>query len=178
MTGFAQYAPPWFFGVTLWIEDDYIEKGQAALNVLSQTEPLTKDVPDTSVLEDASRYYGVGAPESIRGPGPVHGAADYHMVILDDTLSMDWFFETASAYWDRFRPIVTMNTDFLDMMPYSKSLAVTLVVSATRRFEAENFIRENYPNAYLDPIIVQDGTTYGQLARIFQQRVETGRRFG
>jgi len=174
----AQQAPPWFFGVTLWIEDDYVEDGQAALNVLSQNAPYTKEVPDISVLEDSSFYFASGAPDSIRGPGPVHGQADLHMVLLDDTLSVDWFFETASGYWDRFRPIVTTNTDFLDMMPYSKSLAITLVVSSVRRFEAENFIRENYPNAYLDPLIVQDGNTYAQLATVFQQRVETGRRFG
>lgn len=175
----AQVAPPWFFGVCLWKEDIYEEKGQRTLRRLAEEPPLTKNVPPISIMLDGSSYIqnGVGS-QVLRGPGPIHGEADLHMVVLDDSLSTDWFFNSARAYWDQFRPIVTTETDFFDMMPWEKSLAITLIVSAPRRFEAETLIREQYPNAYLDPLIVREDGGPDQLQRVFAQRVATERRFG
>ncbi|MEM6284479.1 MAG: hypothetical protein AAF787_19965 [Chloroflexota bacterium] len=180
----AQVAPPWFFGVCLWKEDDYVNKGQRALTRLIQNAPIQAVIPDIPVMQDGSSYVpGLrspgAAPEVLKGPGPIHGQVDFHMVIVDDTLSMDWWFQTAGEYWDQFRPILTTETDFLDMMPWEKSLGITLIVSNVRRFEAETLIREGYPNAYLDPIIVTPGeSTLEQVSRVFAQRLETGRRFG
>ncbi len=179
----TEFAQPWFFGVCLWKEDVYVEKGQATLNRLAGAPPLMKYVPPIGVMQDGSTYIPPGElPPGgfpLRGPGPIHGQADFHMVLIDDTLSSDWFFETGRIYWEQFRPIVTTETDFFEMMPWEKSLAITLIISSVRRFEAEGLIRERYPNAYLDVIVVrEDDTSFEQVSRVFAVRVETGRRFG
>ena len=178
----AQQAPPWFFGVCLWKEDVYEQKGTATLDRLAGAAPLEKPVPPIPVMGDGSEYIPPGqltGEYQLRGPGPIHGQADFHMLVVDDTLSNDWLFDTARSYWESFRPIVTTQTAFFGMMPWEKSLAITLMVSAVRRFEAEAFVRENYPNAYLDIIVIREGeTTPEQISRVFQLRVDTGRRFG
>jgi hypothetical protein len=174
-------APPWFFGVTLWKEDIYREKGQDALGRLASIPQIPKEVPPLSVMADGS-----GPPaaqpdvpeETLRGPGPILGQADFHMLIIDNQLGTEWFFRTAVNYWDMFRPIVTNQIDFLELLPYEKSLAVTLLVTDDRKAVAEALIRDNYPNTYLDTITVADEDSIERVAQVFAVRVQRGLRFG
>ena len=48
------------------------------------------------------------------GPGPVHGQADNHFVILAPDLSETWFFEVGRLYWDRFKPTLMPIYDFIN----------------------------------------------------------------
>jgi hypothetical protein len=173
----ATSSPPWMFGVTLWKEDVYEDKGGPTLGRLAQVQQTLKSVPPISVMADGSiPIFPPG--EGLRGPGPISGQADFHMVIIDNRLSSDWFFRTAKPYWEMFRPIVTESIDFLAMMPYEKSLAITLLVTTERRFEAEQAIRQNYPNTYLDTITIDDTETFERVSQIFAMRVQSGLRFG
>lgn len=173
----AAQAPPWFFGVCLWKEDIYLEKGGRALARLTELPASRKNVPDISVMLDGS-VPQIDPEAPPRGPGPVHGQADFHMVLIDRSLSTDWFFNTASNYWNLFRPVVTTVIDFFELMPYEKSLAVTLIISEARHIDLERQIRERYPNAYLDPIIIYPNDTLERVNQIFEMRVQVGRRFG
>lgn len=172
----ATDAPEWMFGVTLWKEDAYRERGQVTLSRLEQTQPVRKSVPAIPVMLDGSEAHAVG--ELLKGPGPIHGTADFHVVVLDAALGEAWFFDTAEAYWQTFKPILTTSVAFFEWLPYETSLAVTFIVSAENQAQAETRMRQNYPNAYVESIVVFPEQTLEQIATIFAQRVATGRRFG
>ncbi len=157
-------APAWFFGVCLWKEDDYYEPGPArAITRLIETPPLLRTVPPIDVLP------GVG-------PGPIHGEPDFHMVILAPGLEPQWFFETAQAYWNTFRPIVTSNWTLVEFVPHTKSLAVTVIAPPDMADSMRASIQAKYANVLFD-LIVAD-TDLDSVAEVFNSRVWANRRFG
>ena len=157
-------APAWFFGVCLWKEDDYYEPGPArAITRLIETPPLLRTVPPIDVLP------GIG-------PGPIHGEPDFHMVILAPGLEPQWFFETAQAYWNTFRPIVTSNWTLVEFVPHTKSLAVTVIAPPDMADSMRASIQAKYANVLFD-LIVAD-TDLSSVAEVFNSRVWANRRFG
>lgn len=169
----ATTAPPWFFGVCLWKEDEYYDLVRArAIDRLEQTTPLTKFVPATGT---ASPYAPISL-DDLPGPGPIDGAPDFHMVILAPNLEPRWFFETARPYWNTFRPIVTSITDFMDFFPYSKSLAMTIITPIDQVEAVRQTVTERFPNALLD-IIIAEGDLRN-VSDLLNARVWTEKRFG
>jgi hypothetical protein len=160
----THYAPSWFFGVCLWKEDDYFEPGPArAISRLIETAPLLRTVPPTDILPGF-------------GPGPIHGDPDYHMVILAPGLDPSWFFDTAQAYWNVFRPIVTTTWNLIEFIPRTQSLAVTVIAPPDMADSMRLSIEEKYGNVLFDLIVV--GDDIASVADIFNARVWANRRFG
>lgn len=168
----TRFAPPWFFGVTLWKEDDYyVPTNAPAIGRLAETAPLFRDVPDIEVMNPG---FGVPViPEPI-GPGAIHGQADHHMVILAPGLEAYWFFDAAQAYWLTFRPMVTTHTELIDYIPNSQSLAATVITPPEMVDTMRLVISERYPNVYFDLIIAD---TLEAVRYTFNDRVVSNRRF-
>lgn len=162
----ARAAPPWFFGVTLWKEDEYYDPvAIIAITRLSETPPVLKPIPPTEVM---------AAPSF--GPGPLVGDPTHHIVVLAPGLETRWFFETARAYWNTFRPIVTSSWNLIDFIPYEQSLAVTVISPPDMVDSLRQSIQERYPNVLFDLIIVDD--EFSIVADILNARVWSSRRFG
>ncbi|MDZ4763559.1 MAG: hypothetical protein SGI73_03335 [Chloroflexota bacterium] len=170
----AQQAPAWFFGVTLWKEDEYYGNDgwiAPAIGKLASTPPILKQVPALEVM-------GTGMPTPTStppGPGPIHGQADYHMVILGIGLESRWFFDTAQAYYNTFRPIVTTLPELMQYIPPSQSLAATILTLPETAEVIETALRVRYPNLWLDMIIADD---LERVRQLFVQRVRLNLRFG
>jgi len=109
------------------------------------------------------------------GPGPIHGQADYHIVILSAGLSVEWFFDTAQSYYQTFRPIVTMQSELFNFIPYTQSLGATVIAPPDLVNVMETSIRQAYPNVYFDLIVADD---VARVRALFETRVRTNRRFG
>ncbi len=170
----AEQAPPWFFGVTLWKEDEYYIPGPVrTIGRLGELPVVLKQVPPIEVMGSGF----VGGPRAIPqyGPGPIQGAADFHFVVLAPGLDSSWFFETARTYWDRFRPIVTTDLSLVDHIPFSQSAAITIISPPDLIETLRQAASLPYPNAYLDII---EATTREAVATIFANRVAVDRRFG
>jgi hypothetical protein len=165
-------APPWLFGVCLWKEDDYFEPGPArAITRMREVAPLLRTVPPMEVM-------GTGyepEPLVIPGPGPIHGQADFHIIILAPGLNTDWFFETAAAYWNQFRPIVTVDLSLIDYITSDKSLAVTVIAPPDSRVAMTQRIQQQYPNVWFDLILAEDAQS---IAEVFTRRAQRNQRFG
>lgn len=160
----THYAPSWFFGVCLWKEDDYWEPGPAkATDRLIETPPLLRTVPPMEIVQAF-------------GPGPVHGEPTYHMVILAPGLEPQWFFDTARAYWNNYRPIVTGAWDLIDHIPYEQSLAATVIAPQDMVDSMTRAIRQKYPNVLFDLVIANGDLS--NVAEIFNARVWSNRQFG
>ncbi|MDX2162034.1 MAG: hypothetical protein SF162_11965 [bacterium] len=169
----ATQAPPWFFGVTLWKEDDYyVPTNARAIDRLSETEPILKLVPSIEVMAPAPLPSPTPQPT---GPGPIHGQADFHMIILGPGLESRWFFETAQAYWNTFRPIVTTLPELINTLLPSQSLGATVIAPPDTVDVVRQTIQQAYPNVYFDLVVADD---LDRVRTIFNERARTNRRFG
>ena len=170
----AREAPPWFFGVTLWKEDEYYLPGVTrAMGRLGDVAPILKDVPAIDTMGSGIPITPV-VPHFI-GPGPIHGQADYHMIILGPGLESRWFFETAQAYWNTFRPIVTTHDDLIGLIPGSRSLAVTVIASPDTADVVRSEIKERYINVWFDLILAD---SIDAVMETLNTRARSNRRFG
>lgn len=166
----AQQAPPWFFGVCLWKEDEYYDKIHArAIDRLAETAPILKNVPATATIGDLGSH-----PP---GPGPVHGDPDLHMVFLSPALDSRWFFDTAQPYWTTFRPMVVTSTDLIGFLTYDQSLAVTIIAPPDQLDPIKLSILKPYPNVLIDPIVAA-GDDFSSVATLLNGRVWANKRFG
>jgi hypothetical protein len=167
----ATQAPPWFFGVTLWKEDDYYSPGTApAIGALSATMPILKEVPPLELIGS-----GIIVSPTPPGPGVIRGQADFHMVMLAPGVDSTWFFDTAQAYWNTFRPMFTTRFELIDLITSDYSIAVTLITPADMLDTLRASLTDRYPNVYLDVIITDDQARVEQL---FNDRVRANLRFG
>jgi hypothetical protein len=170
-------APPWFFGVCLWKEDEYYPAGKVrAIQRLEETPPLYRAVPSIEVMGGGYQSIRIGPDgQPLRGPGPIQGRADMHMIVLAPGLESDWFFATAQPYWNTFRPIVTTRAEFVEYIPFTRSLAVTVIAPPDLVEAMTQEIQERYPNIWFDLIIADD---LDRVREVFNERTRVNRRFG
>jgi hypothetical protein len=163
----ARQAPAWFFGVCLWKEDSYWDPGPArAITRLTETLPILKDVTAVEVM-----------PEPVTmGPGSVHGEPSFHIIILAPGLEPDWFFETAQAYWNNFRPMVATIWDYINYIPSDRSLATTVIATPDMADSMREIIQKQYPNVLFDLVLAEGD--YANVADVLNARVWGNRRFG
>ncbi|MFO7323471.1 MAG: hypothetical protein DIU68_017205 [Chloroflexota bacterium] len=174
----ARHAPPWFFGLTLWKEDDYYFNGtnSRAIDRMAELEPAYKHVPPLDVMRDGFTGAPLGPDgRALVGPGPIQGQAEYHMVVLSPGLDPAWFFETAQSYWTMFRPMVTTDLRLIDLVPYESSLATTVIAAPDQVHQMTQAIQERYPNVWFDLIIASD---LDDVRALLNERVLMNRRFG
>jgi hypothetical protein len=174
----SEQAPPWMFGVCLWKEDEYYIPGPVpAIGRMGELPVLARNVPAIEVM--GSGYSPVlangGRPVPQYGPGPIQGEADFHIVLLAPGLDTSFFFDTARAYWDRYRPIVTTDLTLVDLIPFARSAAITIITPPELAETLRQAATLPYPNAYLDVIETTDMAT---VANLFAARVQVNRRFG
>jgi len=178
--------PPWFWGLTLWLEDDYFfSDGRpiAAMQRMIDEPPLlmtvegidpsrgaiyklTKDEPGTSAPRPKS-------PEP--GPGPIEGSPDYHWLVLAPGLQADWFFQAARNYWQTFRPTVLTDWRMIRNVPASKSMAVTVLARSDTIAYLNKRIRDTWPNLYYDAIVYDN---LSQMQAELDRRADVLKRFG
>jgi hypothetical protein len=174
----ARIAPPWFFGVCLWKEDDYFFNGThaRAIDRLIAIPALYRNTPPLDVMSDGfvpTAFSLEGAP--LIGPGPIRGQADFHMIILAPGLQADWFFKTAQSYWNAFRPIVTVHSELIDLLPHDVSLAATIIAPPELVDTMTETIQQVYRNVWFDLIVADD---LDNVRDLLNGRVLVNRRFG
>jgi len=187
----VEKGPPWFWGVTLWMETDFYDlqgthpvihrfakEAPLLMNVANIdtgggvfTQPVPKlpveEVPETPVTTPI-------APPGV-GPGPVEGQPDYHWLILAPGLQADWFFQAARRYWQVFRPTVITDWSLIGVLPGDKSLAVTVLARSDTASYMEEHIRNTWPNVFYDPIVFD---TLSDMQSELDMRATYQRRFG
>jgi hypothetical protein len=170
----ARAAPPWFFGVTLWKEDEYYAPDgyiAPAVSRLAAFPPVIKTVPPMEVMGELP----IIATPTPSGPGPIHGQADWHFVILGVGLEAGWFFDTGQAYYNTFRPVVTTLPDLIQFIPPSESLAATVISLPETADLLRNAVRDRYPNVYIDLMLAD---SIDRVRDEFNRRVRLNLRFG
>lgn len=172
----SEQSPPWMFGLTLWKEDEYYAPDPVrAIGRMGELAVVAKAVPPLETMGEQIVVANDVRPLASYGPGPIQGTATYHFILLAQGLDSSWFFDTARAYWDTFRPIVTTDLSLIDFVSFDESVAITIVSPPDLMQTLMQAAAIPYPNAYLDLITATD---IAEVARIFDDRVSVNRRFG
>ncbi|MEP7293411.1 MAG: hypothetical protein ABI835_16625 [Chloroflexota bacterium] len=170
----AREAPPWAFGVCMWKEDEFwIPHATQAIERLIQVPVVYKDVPAIPTMGSGPVVTTQTAVPF--GPGPIHGEADFHMILLGPGLETRWFFDTAQAYWNRFRPMVTTHEELIQFIPTDRSLAVTVIATPDTLDLMRSQIAERYVHVWYDEIPAE---SVEQIAETLNLRVRLDLRFG
>ncbi|HLY25212.1 MAG TPA: hypothetical protein VKQ72_02660, partial [Aggregatilineales bacterium] len=174
----SQHGPPWMFGLNLWKQDEYFKSTEGPIPAVARlggSAPIYKSVPAIDALDGPGPGPGGHRVIVLPGPGPIHGAPDYHFLILAPGFDTNWFFGNARDYYDKFRPTVLSATDFIAYIPTSKSLATTVLATPDLVDYMSHHIKDRWPNVYFDLIVAEDAT---KVAGTLADRVTSGRRFG
>lgn len=192
----SEQAPPWMFGVALWKWDNYYDASgggpMPAAFLMGETTTPFKEVPPIESVGDYVVSAEVEDPviaEEIAskplppvrividpvGPGPIHGEATYHFIMLAPGIDEERFFQVGQHYWERFRPVLMTIPDFINFLPGDSSLAVTVITSPDLvDFMNERIVRR-WPNVWMDNIVANSPR---EIEEILNSRVAVGRRFG
>ncbi len=158
-------APKWFLGVCLWKENEYYDNNLPAVQLMEQIPQFES----AAVPAIAPNPYGLG-------PGPAHGDPTYHWVVLAPGLDPQWFFNTAYAYYNQFRPTVVTGWELVDYLPFSTSLALTVIAPRDVAFSMREAILARWPYVVFD-LIVAEGDLQS-VADTLNARVLVSRRLG
>jgi hypothetical protein len=183
----AEEAPPWFWGLNLWIEDDYFPGGKPirAITRLAGEAVVQKAVLDVETTSgrvfELNYTHTTSAPSGPRptsiytGPGPIITEVDYHWLILGPGLQADWFFTAAQRYWQTFRPTVLTDWNLIKFVPLSRTLAVTVLARSDTIGYLKRRVRDRWPNIYFDAVVFD---TLEEMQATLDQRVDLLKRFG
>ncbi|MCA9904525.1 MAG: hypothetical protein KC547_11760 [Anaerolineae bacterium] len=100
---------------------------------------------------------------------------EYHFLMIAPGLGAEWLFDTARAYFDRFRPTIIPDLGFVQLVPTDRRIAVTTIA---RRDVAPTLgvqLGQLRPNALYDPIVHD---TAPEVREVLDQRAATNQPFG
>jgi hypothetical protein len=100
---------------------------------------------------------------------------NYHFLFISTELGADWLFDAARAYFNRFRPTVITDFNFLRIIPEQYTVAVTALI---RRDSVATWgvqLAQLRPAALYDPVIHD---TLDEARRALDQRAQLSQPFG
>jgi hypothetical protein len=100
---------------------------------------------------------------------------EFHFLLVAPTLGAEWLFDAARAYWDRFRPTVVSDLEFVRLIPPQRSIAVTVIARRDLMPQYGVQMAQFVPLAYFDSIS-QD--TFEDTKRILDERAALNQPFG
>src|SRR5215475_8263612 len=78
---------------------------------------------------------------------------DYHFLLIAPNLGAEWLFDAARSYWDRYRPTIVNNFDFVLLIPTEKTVIVTVVARRDTAAQMGVQLAQDLPDAYFDPVV-------------------------
>jgi hypothetical protein len=100
---------------------------------------------------------------------------DYHFLLIAPNLGAEWFFDAARQYWERFRPTVVSDLEFIRLMPVSENMIVTVLARRDTASQWGVQLAQAAPDALFDPI-VQD--FFEDAKRVLNERAASNQPFG
>src|SRR5664279_3652238 len=78
---------------------------------------------------------------------------DFHFLLIATTVGAEWLFEAARVYWDRYRPTIINDFDFVFLIPTDKAIIVTVIARRDTASQLGVQLAQQLPNAFFDPVI-------------------------
>lgn len=80
---------------------------------------------------------------------------EFHFLLIAPNLGAEWLFDAARQYWDAFRPIITPDFDFLRIIPFGRTISVTVIAGRDMISALGVELAQIAPQAYLDAVIYE-----------------------
>lgn len=96
-------------------------------------------------------------------------------MLIAPNLGAEWLFDAARLYWDRFRPTVISDLEFLPFVPPGRTLTVTVVALRDTIAQIGVQLGQIAPQAYFDPIL---SSSFAETRDILNGRAERQQPFG
>ncbi|MCC6614606.1 MAG: hypothetical protein IT320_14085 [Anaerolineae bacterium] len=78
---------------------------------------------------------------------------DYHFLLIAPGLGAEWLFDTARAYFDRFRPTIIPDLGFIQLVPPDRRIAITTIARRDLAPTLGVQISQLRPEALYDPVV-------------------------
>jgi hypothetical protein len=100
---------------------------------------------------------------------------DFHFLLVAPNLDAAWLFDAARNYWDRFRPTIIGETRFLELIPASRFIAVTVIARRDIIDQLGVQVAQAALNAYFDPVVAE---TVDEMRVLLDERAASNQPFG
>ena len=78
---------------------------------------------------------------------------DFHFLLIAPNLGAEWLFDAARVYWDRYRPTIINDFEFVFLIPTDKAIIVTVVARRDTASQLGVQLAQQLPNAFFDPVV-------------------------
>lgn len=100
---------------------------------------------------------------------------DFHFLLIAPNLGAEWLFDAARRYWERYRPTVIEDYDFIPLIPPDRTITVTVVARRDSAPALGVELMRIRPDAYYDPV-VRD--TFEETKAELMRRADESQPFG
>ena len=78
---------------------------------------------------------------------------DFHFLLIAPNLGAEWLFDAARVYWDRYRPTIINDFEFVKLIPTEKTIIVTVIARRDTVSQLGVQLSQALPNAFFDPVV-------------------------
>ncbi|MEP7294444.1 MAG: hypothetical protein ABI835_21825, partial [Chloroflexota bacterium] len=78
---------------------------------------------------------------------------EFHFLLVAPNLGAEWLFDAARAYWDRYRPTIITNLEFVPLIPPDRTIIVTVIALRDTAAQLGVRLAQINGNAYYDPVV-------------------------
>ena len=82
-----------------------------------------------------------------------HLYPDFHFLLIAPNLGAEWLFDAARRYWERYRPTVIDDYDFIPLIPPDRTITVTVVARRDTAPALGVELMRLRPDALYDPVV-------------------------
>jgi hypothetical protein len=100
---------------------------------------------------------------------------EYAFLLIAPNLGAEWLFDAARSYWERFRPTIITDLEFVRLIPPDKTIIVTVIALRDMAAQLGVQLAQINLNAYFDPV-VRD--LFEQTRAALEERVQLAQPFG
>jgi hypothetical protein len=78
---------------------------------------------------------------------------NYHFLLIAPNLGAEWFFDAARLYWEKFRPTVVNDLEFVKLIPPPLTVVITVLARRDTASQWGVTIAQAVPDALFDPVV-------------------------
>lgn len=100
---------------------------------------------------------------------------EFHFLMIAPSLGAEWLFDAARVYWDRYRPTIITDFEFVRLIPPDRAITVTVIARRDSAPALGVELAQAAPTAYFDAVIHE---LFDEMKAALNDRVERNMPFG
>jgi hypothetical protein len=100
---------------------------------------------------------------------------EYHFLLIAPNLGAEWLFDAAGNYWERYRPTIVTDLEFVRLIPQERTIIVTVIALRDMAAQLGVQLAQINLNAYYDPVVY---SLFEETRAALEERVRLSQPFG